>query len=221
MTPLDTLLESVRHSPQLPEVVDALQQQLQEENQLRQKFYAEMTPEQKVEFINGEVVMHSPARSRHLDVTLQIATLLKTWVSRNRLGTIKVEKCLCVFPRNDYEPDIVFFGPEKSKLIEPDTMKFPIPDFVVEVLSKSTEDRDRGEKFEDYAAHGVTEYWIVSADAPFVEQYVLAGSDNFDLRLKALSGTIKSVAIPDFTADIEAFFDEEKNLTAQREMLAE
>jgi hypothetical protein len=38
----------------------------------RQQFYAAMTPEQKVEFIDGQVVRHSPARNRHLDVTLQV-----------------------------------------------------------------------------------------------------------------------------------------------------
>ncbi len=39
--------------------------------------------------------------------------------------------------------------------------KFPAPDLIVEVLSESTEANDRGIKFEDYAAHGVVEYWIV------------------------------------------------------------
>ena len=115
---------------------------------------------EKVEFIEGEVIMHSPARNEHLVVKLHLATLLMTFVRDRGLGEVRDEKCLCIFPRNDYEPDIVFFGPEKSATIQPKTMKFPVPDFVVEVLSDSTEIRDRGVKFEDFEAHGVSEYWM-------------------------------------------------------------
>lgn len=41
--------------------------------------------------------------------------------------------------RDETEPDIVFFGHEKSAAFIPDTMKFSVPDFVVEVLSLTTE----------------------------------------------------------------------------------
>ena len=169
---LEALLEPLRHSPQLVEAVDKLQEQIREERQRRERFYEEMTPEQKIEFIDGEVVLHSPARNAHLDVTLSLAVLLKTFVESRQLGEVKTEKCLCVFPRNDYEPDIVFFGREKAARFGDHTMKFPLPDLIIEVLSSSTEKRDRGVKFEDFQAHGVGEYWIVDAERSTIEQYI-------------------------------------------------
>lgn len=229
MTTLDGLIEPLRHSPRLPEAVEELQRQLASERQSRQRFYEEMTPEQKIEFIDGEVVLHSPARRRHLDATKLILKLLDTHVSLNRLGMVQSEKCLCVFPRNDYEPDIVYFGPEKAADIAPDALKFPVPDLVVEVLSESTEERDRGVKFEDYAAHGVSEYWIVDAETSVLEQHVLGGADGdggdggdgtYDLRLRSSSGRVESVAIPGFATEVEAFFDEEKNLAALKALMA-
>ena len=51
----------------------------------------------------------------------------------------------------------VFFGPDKLASLSPDTMKFPVPDLAVEVLSPSTEVRDRGVKFEDFASNGVAD----------------------------------------------------------------
>ena len=72
---LETLLAPIRHSPQLVEAVDLLQEQIHAERQRRTKFYEEMTPEQKIEFIDGEVVLHSPARNVHLDVTSNVALL--------------------------------------------------------------------------------------------------------------------------------------------------
>ena len=114
MASVETLIEPLRHSPQLVEAVDLLNRQIAEERERRQRFYEEMTPEQKIEFIDGEVILHSPARNRHLDATALLRNLLSNHVRIHRLGTVKLEKCLCVFPRNDYEPDIVFFGLEKA-----------------------------------------------------------------------------------------------------------
>jgi Uma2 family endonuclease len=46
------------------------------------------------------------------------------------------------------------------------------PDLVVEVLSPSTESRDRGIKLERYRHYGVPEYWIVDPDEQTVEVWV-------------------------------------------------
>lgn len=218
MTSLETLIEPLRHSPQLLEAVDLLQQQIEAEKERRDKFYEEMTPEQKIEFIDGEVVLHSPARKEHLDATKLILKLLDTYVELKGLGTLMVEKCLCVFPRNDYEPDIVFFGKDKAAELDPKTLKFPVPDLAVEVLSDSTQTNDRGVKFEDYAANGVGEYWIVDAEKGVVKQYVLT-EEGYDLKLKSSNGRIQSTAIPGFATQIEAFFDTAKNLAALKELM--
>ena len=119
----------------------------------------------------------STTGNNHMDVTECIYKLLRTFVVIHRLGQVKSEKCLCVFPRNDYEPDVVFFGRDTSASPSPDTTKFPVPDIVVEVLSQSTEDRDRGVKFEDFASNCVAEYWIVDADTQIVEQYLLENGE--------------------------------------------
>lgn len=219
MTVLESLIEPLRHSPRLPEAMNLLQSQMQDEKQRRRKFYEEMTPEQKIEFIDGDVILHSPARNRHLDVTIRVATLMKTYVSLHKLGEVKVEKCLCVFPRNDYEPDVVFFGSDKAANLLPDTMKFPVPDLAVEVLSNSTEGRDRGVKFEDFAANGVGEYWIIDADDSVIEQYLLR-SDTYELKLKSSSGRLQSEVIKGLEIEVEALFDEGKNLEMLRTLMS-
>lgn len=218
MPSLATLISPIIHSPQLAEITRLLQQTLDEESHMRNKFYADMTPELKVEFIDGEVVLHSPARNIHLDVTKWILKLMDTYVGIHRLGEVKSEKCLVVFPRNDYEPDIVYFGPNKAHAFQTNTMKFPIPDLVVEVLSDSTEERDRGVKFDDFEAHGVQEYWIVDAEAKIVEQYLRQGED-LTLHMKSGSGELCSKAIAGFAVPVRAFFDAQENLASLRRML--
>ena len=213
-------LEPILHSPRLPDIAAVLNERLRDETERRERFYDEISDAQKAEFIDGEVVMHSPARNRHLTAKLNLTRLISTFVDYHELGVVRDEKCLCVFPRNDYEPDIVFFGPEKASRFHTNTMKFPMPDFAVEVLSEITERRDRGVKFEDDEAHGVQEYWIIdpSEGRETVEQYVLeAGS--FQLRLKSGSGEIASQVSSNFRIPIRAIFDTQENLTALRILL--
>ncbi|HYR59631.1 MAG TPA: Uma2 family endonuclease, partial [Chthoniobacteraceae bacterium] len=126
---------------------------------------------------------------------------------------------LCVFPRNDYEPDVVFFGPEKTARLRRNTLRFPVPDFIVEVLSDSTEKRDRGVKFDDYEAHGVREYWLVNPSRRELEQYVLE-KGRYVLRMKSRTGEVASVAIKGFRAPLAAFFDAKANLAALRKLVA-
>ena len=215
---LEALIAPIRHSPQLREAIDVLQDIFRSESERRGKFYEEMTPDQKIEFIDGEVILHSPAKYKHLAVTMHIVQLLGPYVQIHSLGKILCEKCLCVFPRNDYEPDIVFFRTEKVAALQPNTMKFPIPDLIIEVLSDSTEAYDRGVKFEDFQAHGVSEYWILDAEKCVAEQYLLRDG-TYELTLKSGTGELRSEAIPGLVIPVKALFFAEDNLAALKTLV--
>ena len=212
-------VEELLASPTLPETVARLTSALAEERQRRAKFYGEITPDMKAEFINGEVIMHSPATNEHTVITGFIYNLLLNYANTHELGEVRIEKALCVFPRNDYEPDVVFFGPEKAATLSAKMLKFPVPDFACEVLSDSTTKRDRGVKFQDYEAHGMREYWIVNPERRELEQYVLERG-RYVLRMKSRTGEVTSAAIKGFRAPLAAFFNTKANLAALRQLLA-
>ncbi len=214
---MESVLEPILHSPRLPEYFRQIEKRLSEEAEMRQKFYEEITESGKWEFIDGQVIMHSPAMNRHLYAVKHLTQLLDLFVRRHHLGVVHTEKCLCKFPRNDYEPDVVFFGKEKAATFAPKTMLFPPPDLVIEVLSDSTAKHDRGVKFEDYEQH-VREYWIVDADAGVVEQYVRR-EDGYLLKIKAASGDLISEVVPGFAVPVVAIFDEAANLKALEMLL--
>lgn len=183
---MNGLVEQLLESPTLPESIDELQARMAEERAQREKFYDEITEDQKAEFINGEIIVHSPNKVKHLEAKDNLRTLVHTYVRVRSLGFVTGEKALCVFPGNDYEPDICYFSPGKAAQLKPNQLKLPVPDFIVEVLSESTAATDRNEKFEDYQAHGVREYWIIDPDAEVLEQYVL---ENGKYNLVQKSGT--------------------------------
>jgi Uma2 family endonuclease len=97
-------------------------------------------------------------------------------------------------------------------------MRFTAPDFVVEVLPDSIAANYRGVKFEDYAAHGIAEYWIVDPDDETIEQYQLR-ADVYELLMKVKSGQIDSTIIPGFSIPTRAVFDEQENSAALQQLL--
>ena len=199
-------------------LAERLKSALEEEQAKRRHFYEIITEDKKMEFINGEIFFHSPAKLRHTNSVKLLTMLMSSYVTRNNFGFVGGEKMLVSLTRNDYEPDICYFEKVKSETFNPDQMQFPAPDIAVEVLSPSTEKTDRETKFQDYAAHGVREYWIVDAEHEIIEQYFLQ-NEEYELLLKAKDGTIQSVVLPDFKIQIRAVFDEQTNLEELKRLI--
>lgn len=199
-------------SPSAVLIVEQAGRMLEAERQRRERFYNEITEYEKAEFINGEVVIHSSVTKEHNDVSGSLFVLMDTYVQKHRLGFVGFLTIMVTLSRNDYEPDICFFGQEKARHFADGQSLFPAPDLVVEVLSPKTSANDRGVKFEDYRAHGVQEYWIVDPVARTVEQYRLDAAQQYELILKSGNGQISSEVIPGFYIRIEAVFDAGFNL---------
>lgn len=206
-------------SPRLPEAMRRLQAAMRAEARKRRYFYEVVTEHQKAEFINGEIVVHTPVKYQHNQASFRLASLMNAYVQRHSLGAVGHEKLLVTLTRNDYEPDICFFGVEKASGFTPDQTRFPAPDMVVEVTSESTEAIDRGVKFEDYAAHGVSEYWLVDPTAETIEQYILAES-GYELAVKVRTGSIASTVVNGFEIPVRAVFDDKEHLAALQAILA-
>jgi len=201
-----SVLEPLLRSPQLPLYARQIELFLNEEQTQREEFYNWLTEDIKAEFINGEVIVQSPAKDRHTAASMNLSTLLSTFVQLYDLGLVRAETALITLTRNDYLPDVCYFGAEKAAQIAPDQMKYPPPDFIVEILSASTERTDRETKFVDYAAHGVAEYWLVNPEDKTVEQYLLR-HEAYELQLKVRTGLLSAVVVEGFEIPVKAIFD--------------
>lgn len=213
---------TVEETMQMPDVVlfaRKLDAAIKAEQKKRKEFYSMIEDERKMEFINGEIYFQSPAKLRHTEAVSNLVALLRSFVLKNGLGIVGSEKMLISLTRNDYEPDICFFPSAIAKNFTQDQMQFPTPAMIVEVLSESTQRHDRKIKFDDYASHGVTEYWIVDPAAETIEQYELSG-DEYQLLLKSSHGLIESTAISGFVIPIEAIFRPKDHLETLTKILA-
>ncbi len=202
MTTVATLLQE----PNLPELLQDLNEAWEAEQRRRHQFWADADEGVKAEFINGEIIYHSPVYGRHWMASTQLVRRLVPYVYDNKLGQVAYEKVMIRLTRNDYEPDICFWTTERAAGFGQKQSAFPAPDFVVEILSDSTRERDYGVKFTDYARHGVGEYWIVDADARTVEQYLLDG-ETFALSQKLKEGVLRSDVVSGFAVSLHEIFE--------------
>ena len=203
------LAKKLLEDPTIELVVSEITAELARENELRKEFYKEISDNQKAEFINGKVIIHTPPTKRHIDAGQRLLHFLSKHISTFHLGFLGYEKNLIELTRNSYEPDICFFNQDKAQHFTDDHNIFPSPDFIVEILSKKTERYDRTIKFNDYQAHNIKEYWIVNAKRKEIEQYVLK-EGKYELIKKLQSGILTSEAIPGFSIETEIVFDNEK-----------
>ena len=149
------------------------------------EFYA-IPGEDKCELIDGVIYDMSGAKSIHQMLCTQIAMELTAYV-RGKKGD-----CL-VFAAS---PNIEIDGAEKNggnTVVLPDVVVLcdrdklergnivGAPDFVVEVLSPSTQKKDKTIKLEKYLNAGVREYWIVDPKKKNIVVYVDDGEDDYDI----------------------------------------
>ncbi len=207
MTTHQSHVEELKRSSQLPAVIEELNRFWTEEQQRRQQFYADLDEDIKAEFIEGEVVVHSPVRDPHNMAVRNLTAILTPYTVLHDLGALRMEKALIALPRNSFEPDLCFFRKARGLEFGDDYMYYPAPDWVCEVLSPGTERYDRGVKKTDYALNGVQEYWIVDPKAQTVEQYLLEEGD-YALAFKSGSGELRSAVFTGLALPVAAIFDE-------------
>ena len=95
------------------------------------------------------------------------------------------------------QPDVFFIAADHASLIGEKYIA-GAPDLVVEVLSPSTETRDRVAKAKRYATFGVREMWLVDPAAKTIE--VLVNSEE-GFRRQTLCGetdVVRSTLLPGF-----------------------
>ena len=122
-----------------------------------------------MELINGKIVMMSPRpRVNHTRVAGTIYRIFSAALKGKRCEAFPDGVDLYLDEKNHFIPDaMIICDPSQVKGDRIDGA----PSLVVEVLSPSTELRDRGVKMRAYAAAGVEEYWLVDVVSKRVEVY--------------------------------------------------
>ncbi len=127
----------------------------------------------RYEVIDGELFVTPAPGSAHQYCIGELFFILRGWIGPRRLGILYVAPIGVELGDEDgVEPDLVFISRERAGIIR-ERGVFGAPDLVAEVLSPSTEARDRGIKMRRYAAAGVPHYWLLNPQTRALEPFIL------------------------------------------------
>ena len=127
----------------------------------------------RYEIIDGELYMATTPTTNHQIIADRFLVVLSNYLERHPIG-IAISAPLEVFlsATNLAQPDVMFISKDRLHIIKPTQIK-GAPDLVIEVLSPSTEKRDRTVKLKMYAKFGVREYWMAKEKTATVEIFRL------------------------------------------------
>ncbi|MGH7354168.1 MAG: Uma2 family endonuclease [Candidatus Rokuibacteriota bacterium] len=157
----------------------------------------------RYEIHEGELSVTAAPRTKHQEVSMNLAVALYAYVRMRGLGKIFAAPLAVILSDTSVvEPDIVYVATDRLAQISERGIEGP-PTLAVEILSPSTTPIDRQTKMQLYARHGVPWYWIVDPDNRVVEVYRLAeGAYALDARIGA-DETLRAEPLPDLVVTPE------------------
>ncbi len=133
----------------------------------------EVAAEERHEYVNGDIRLMTGGTPDHNDITGNLLVALKLLLKGKPYRIFMPDQRLWIPDRNLYTyPDImVVEKPLQLQVGRTDTVMNPC--FVAEVLAKSTQDYDHGEKFAAYRTiASFREYLLIDQYRVHVEHYV-------------------------------------------------
>jgi Uma2 family endonuclease len=127
----------------------------------------------RYEVIDGDLYVTPPPVIAHQRPATRLPIYIGAYLLAHPIGEVFVAPIgVRLDGLNGLQPDVVYVSNGRRHIVREREID-GAPDLVVEVLSPSTQARDRGIKFRRYAAGGVSHYWIVAPETRTIEAYEL------------------------------------------------
>ena len=158
------------------------------------------------ELYAGEPIAVPTPNWRHQRVIVKLAGILGEYEHLGGGGVVVAPFDIVLSDYDVLQPDVVFFGREKRARLNPLEVGYLVPDLVVEVLSRSTEARDRGRKMAVFARHELPESWLVDAQARELEVYARSAGSLSLIRVFESGNRVSSATLPGLSFDLDRLF---------------
>ena len=166
--------------------------------------YASLPDDERCELIDGELMPMPSPTALHQTLLKKLALGFMVLESRG-LGTMFFAPLDVILSNFDVvQPDLIFVSNARAYIIQ-DYIR-GAPDLLVEILSPSTERRDRIVKRELYARHGVPEYWMIDPYAKTITVLLLGANGYYTHAVFGAGDTLTSPTLPGFALDVSLIF---------------
>lgn len=148
--------------------------QIETENYTVEEYFElELASETRSEYRNGEIIPMTGGTPNHNDIAGNLYILLKSALKGRNYRTFYTDQRLWIpdFSLHTYPDIMVLPKPLELQTGRKDTVVNPC--FIAEVLSKSTQNYDRGEKFVAYRTiPSIQEYILIDQYRVYVEHHI-------------------------------------------------
>jgi len=160
------------------------------------------------ELIKGEIVKRSSPNTPHQRVCANLFLQLGMYNLQKKVGEFFFAPYDVYLDEYNagIQPDILFVSHERNFVIRENNGAVGAPDLVVEILSKGTTNKDRGDKKDIYEQFAVREYWIVDPQNRSIEVYRI---ENNRYRLYSFAeeeGVVKSSVLEGLELEVGLVF---------------
>lgn len=162
-----------------------------------EEFLAWADEDTLAEWVDGEVIMTSPASIPHQDLAGFLGSVLRTFVEQRDLGVALVAPFQMKLEGSGREPDLIFLARDHLDRLRRTYLAGPA-DLAVEIISPESVGRDRGDKFYEYEQAGIPEYWLLDPQARRAEFYQLDAAGVYQLTAPDQEGIYRSAVVPGF-----------------------
>lgn len=182
--------------------------------------FLEHGPETHAEWVNGEVIEMSPPIEDHQDVSILLASALRAYADDHHIGKVLAAPFLMKTGPNlpGREPDILFIAGENLHRLKRTHLEGPA-DLVVEIVSRESRGRDRGDKYVEYEQGGVREYWLLDPERMRGEFYALDERGMYQNMAIDEDGVFRSAVLPGLWLNVGWLW--QRPLPSLRSILAE
>ncbi len=149
------------------------------------------------EWVDGRVIMTSPASPRHQEIAELLFMMLSTFAKVHAAGVVISPPFQMKLARSGREPDVLYVAADHVDRLKDTYLDGPA-DLVVEVLSPESAGRDRGDKFYEYRDAGIPEYWLIDPLAEQAEFYQLDAHGRYQSVIPGADGVYHARVLPGF-----------------------
>ena len=167
-----------------------------------------------IELICGNAFMMAPPVRAHQEAVTALVGQLYDYLKGKKCKVYPAPFAVRLFEQDgDYPEDVdTMVEPDISVVCDRDKLDDigcrGAPDLIMEILSPSTQRRDRFTKFNLYQQAGVREYWIVDPVSKSVQVFVLDGKYYAAKDFGAAGDKIRVNVLEDCMVDLSQVFSE-------------
>lgn len=173
-----------------------------------QEKYLDYYAEHFYEWVDGVIFRVAVSLLQHHDLKIYLQNILDTYLAIKPIGQTAVQPFVMRLENSFREPDIqVILGDNRQNLTRTE-MHGPA-DICIEIVSPESVRRDYGDKFAEYEAGGVREYWLIDPLRQETRFYRLQATGHYATVQLDEAGNYQTPLLPDLKFEVNLCWQEQ------------